>query len=132
MMGKIVKSIFICILLSIVFLAVGCLIAFPLSKYFKTSYNDVVFIEGIITTVISAYASIQGGLGVDLSGLGDKNVQYDAYRKLEVTKMERRANKYYEDFKNKSVVNLSFTRLIILLGGIFLIICSVVGIMINY
>ena len=129
MKNGIIKGIITFLIISIVVLAIGLLIALPISKYAHASYNDVVFIEGIIITVFSLYFSIQGNpSGLNLQGLGSENAQCTAYSNIETTRRERNFTDYFKNFEKHSVLNLTFRKLAIVFGGILLITSSAFGI----
>jgi hypothetical protein len=124
MISQVIKKIVISLFLSIAILVLGCLIAVPISNHYHAKYNDVIFIEGIFITVISLFFSVHGKASrLSYMGLSNKNAQYISEKNLETAKMERESAGYS---KNNSVINMTFSRLTILFGGIFLILYSVV------
>ena len=126
MVKQIIKRIVISLFLSIIFLVIGYLLAIPISNYSHASMNDVMFLEGIATTVITLFCTIQGNpSGISLQGLGQKASQYFAYRTLETAKTERESTNYYKNFKNHSVVKLTLNSLTLVFGGVLMILCSI-------
>lgn len=126
MLNKIIKKITISLVLSIIFVAIGYLIAFLISNYYHTNFKNVMFLEGLATTLITVLFSIQGNpSGINLHGLGQETPQYSAYANLETTRMERESTNYFKNFKNHSVVKLTFNSLTIVFGGILIILFSI-------
>lgn len=126
MVKQIIKRMGISLLLSIIFVVIGYLIAIPISNYSHDSIKDVMFLEGLATTVITLFFTIQGNpSGISLQGLGQNTSQYSTNRNLETTRMERESTNYLKNFKNHSIVKLTFNSLTIVFGGVLIILCSI-------
>ena len=109
MLRKIIMS----FLISIIFVVIGYLIAFPISSYYHTSFKDVMFLEGLITTVIASLFSIAGNASdLTFQGFRDKTWQNIEYKKL--------MNQPVEKFR-LNVLNIIFGGILIMLFSIFLV-----------
>ncbi|MCF0149231.1 MAG: hypothetical protein HUJ77_12645 [Clostridium sp.] len=95
-------------------LALAALIGFIITKVTEyKSFENVLFIEGLILIFVGIFASISGDpMGLSLQGLGQNNAQYLASANLEVSKMEKQ--------KSNMKINISFalSTFSLLIGGI--------------
>lgn len=64
--------------------------------------------------------------GINLNGIGQSNENGISFQNLEVTRLEREAKPYYKDYFNNNVVKFAFSNLTFILGGIFLVLFSIV------
>jgi hypothetical protein len=64
--------------------------------------------------------------GTSFSGIGQKNVNAISNLDLEVTRMEREINPYHKDYYKNNIVEFAFGNLTVLLGGVLLIISSII------
>ena len=128
MLNKIIRKITMSLVLSIIFVVIGYFIAFPISNYYHADFKDVMFLEGLITTIIATFFSIQRGPSPSTlhQGLnGDRAWQYAEYKNLETTMMEGKSTGYQKKFTNHSVVKLIFNSLTIIFGGILIMLFSI-------
>ena len=126
LLNQIIKKMTISLVFSIIFVVIGYFIAFPISNYFHVDFKDVMFFEGISITLITLFFSVQGNpSGISLHGLGEINSQYSAYENLETTRIERESTNYFKNFRNHSVVKLTFNTLTIVFGGILITLFSI-------
>ncbi|WP_234123580.1 hypothetical protein [Clostridium hydrogenum] len=123
MVNKMVKRIFILLIMSIIFLIIGYLIATFISNCVDDSIKDVMLLEGIATVLITLACITKGdslNLNIEGLGVGDKT-----HATLEAIKQERDLKWNFSNLKNNSTIKLAFNSLSILLGGIFMILFSV-------
>jgi hypothetical protein len=109
-------------LYSLIILGIGYAIAILIANYFDYSLQDVMFIEGMIIFVLGIMLSMKGNpSGSFLSGFGLINGQYFANLNLEITSSERKSTNYYKNFLKNSIVEVAFSNLTIIIGGIFIV-----------
>lgn len=74
-----------------VWLALAALIGFIITRVTEyKSFENVLFIEGLIMIFIGIATSISGDpMGISLQGLGQNNAQYINNANLEISKMEK-------------------------------------------
>lgn len=121
------KTFLIFLMFSIIYLIVGDLLSFILSKYLSSSLQDTTFIVGIVVLVIGVFSIIGGNPnGLSLQGLGLINSQYISLSNLEHTQIERDITNYHENFKNHINFKLTFNSITIILGGILIILSSII------
>lgn len=58
MINETIKKIIISLVISIIFAIIGYLITIPISNYSHDSIKDVMFLEGLATTVIALFFTI--------------------------------------------------------------------------
>lgn len=101
-------------------LVVASLIGFVITKVmtFK-SFQDILFIEGIVLIFIGVFASISGDpIGLSMQGLGQNNAQYIANANLEVSKMEK------QKVNIKTNIAFALSTFSLVIGGILSIILT--------
>jgi hypothetical protein len=115
------------LLYSLVFLGIGYVMAiFVANRNSNYNLQDVMFIEGLLVVVVGLMLSMKGNpSGISLHGLGQTYAQYTANWNLEVTRIERDSTDYYKKFLQHSVVELAFSSLVFIIGGIFIILFSI-------
>jgi hypothetical protein len=125
MINQVIKKLSLSLILSIIFVPIGYLIAIPISNFSHDSIKDVMFLEGLATTLITLFCTIQGNpSAINLLGLGDHTSQFNQHANLEATRSERQFTNYFKNFTNHSVVKLTFNSLTIVFGGILMILLS--------
>jgi len=80
MLRKVIMS----FLMSIIFVVIGYLLAFPISSYYHASFKDVMFLEGLITTIIaSIFLMLGNSSDLRFQRFRDKTWQNIEYENLE-------------------------------------------------
>lgn len=119
------NHILLSLLTAAVLMVIGIVIGLLIEKLSNTPLTDVMFYEGIAVVIIGSLSMMRGNpSGIDLSGLGQTNAQYSANENLEAIRMQRESTDYYKNFKEHSIVKLTFSGTTLLLGGIFIVLYS--------
>ena len=79
------------IIWGVIWLGVASLVGLLITKFTNyKSFENVLFIEGLIMIFIGIATSISGDpMGISLQGLGQNNAQYINNANLEISKMEK-------------------------------------------
>jgi ABC-type multidrug transport system fused ATPase/permease subunit len=124
---KILKKILFLLLFSILYLAIGYVAAILISNQFHYKLQDVMFMVGFLLFIIGILMSMKGNpSGTSFSGIGQKNVNAISNLDLEITRMEREIKPYHKDYYKNNVVEFAFDNLTFLLGGVLIIISSII------
>jgi cell division septal protein FtsQ len=124
---RILKKILFLLIFSILYLAIGYVAAILISNNFHYKLQDVLFLVGFLLFLLGILMSMKGNpSGTSFSGIGQKNVNAISNLDLEVTRMEREINPYHKDYYKNNIVEFAFSNLTVLLGGVLLIISSII------
>ena len=125
MFKSMIKNILLIVMYGLAFLGLGYVIAIIISKQFGYVIQDVLFIEGLLVIILGFLLSMKGNpSGSSLQGLGRNNAQQLSYLNMEVTKTEREATSYHKNFLKHSIVEFAFSNFTIILGGVFILVFS--------
>lgn len=118
-----IKSLFKCMLWSVVWSVILFLSALVIVNFTEFILKDVLFIEGIIFIVLGILSSIGGSpIGTSLYSLGQNNAQYISGANIESLKRDNDMNNTNEQLKNTLRMSVSMVSLI--LAGIICIIIN--------
>ncbi|KYH30194.1 MULTISPECIES: hypothetical protein [Clostridium] len=120
------KYILLSLIFSLILLTIGFLVALLISRYYNNmNIGDVMFFIGLGTTSLGALTMLNGSpSGADISKMGCNTSQYDAFYNLESLKISRKPLDYIKNFKQNSVIKLTFSGLTMILGGILSVLFS--------
>ena len=120
------KRTFLMLLYGSTIAGIGYAISILLANHYLMKYQDSAFIVGIILLILGAFMMMKGNpSGGTMNGVGMKNANQINYMNLEVTRLERERTGYAQDFKNNSIIEFTPHRFCIVLGGILLILFSI-------
>lgn len=122
MKTQIIKSIITLAFFSLLIFVLGLLIAYPISYYFHTDFNNIVSIEGIMLTLLTLFFSVNA----NPSGFGSRNLPYIENSQFESSLKEKSTVPFLKNYTKLSVISLTFSRLTLVFGGIFLIIYGII------
>lgn len=121
----VMKGLF-CTLFGVIIMGLGLLAGNLLAYHFGYKLQDTIFITGIILTILGIFASMKGNpTTINMSGMGMKNINAINYRELETVRLERDRTNYYQNFVKHAVVKFAVSGLTIILGGVFIMIVSI-------
>jgi Na+(H+)/acetate symporter ActP len=121
----IIKSLF-CILFGLIVMGLGLLLGYLIATHYGYRLQDALFIIGILLVVIGIFASMKGNpVSMNIGGIGMKNANAISYMELETVRLERERTNYYQNFFKNAVVTFAFSGWTILLGGVFIIVVSI-------
>lgn len=110
-----IKYIILIFVLTIALILIGLII----SKLKGFNLKDVLFIEGMIITIIGTFSMISGdSMGLSMQSLGQNNSQYSSNANLEVTK-RLRENK--TNNKITPVIKKDFNSICVIISGLICI-----------
>lgn len=97
----------------IAWLLLVALVGFIITKVTSyKSFQNIVFIEGLILVFVGIFTSISGdSMGISMQGLGQNNAQYISNANLEVTKMQK------EKSNRKLDIEFAVSTFSLVLGG---------------
>ncbi|ADL52621.1 hypothetical protein [Clostridium cellulovorans] len=126
-MYKPIKKLSTSLAFSIFSAITGYLAAYLTSNYTGWNLQDVMFVIGISIISLAAFFMV-GGNSTDLGlqGLGQQTSHYIANVNLETTRQERESTNYHNSIKNHRTIKASFNGFTIILGGIFIILTSII------
>jgi len=106
--------------------AIGYAAAILIASRSSFIMTNIVFIEGIVALILGLMMSMKGNpSGTNLQGLGMPNANQISNLNMEATRTEREQTDYGNNFLKHAIVEFSLVSAGVLLGGLLLIIASV-------
>lgn len=104
----------------LMWLIIASILGFIISKIMTSrSFQDILFIEGLVLIFIGIFASISGDpRGISMQGLGQNNAQYINNANLEVARMEK------EKVHIKTDIKFALSTFSLVIGGVLSIIVT--------
>lgn len=104
----------------LMWLIIASLIGFIINSSMSSrSFQDILFIEGLLLIFIGIFASISGDpRGVSMQGLGQNNAQYINNANLEVSRMEQ------EKVHIKTDIKFALSTFSLVIGGILSVVVT--------
>lgn len=119
---KIRKRIITSLVCGIISSIVAFFIALLIQKSYEFKIYDSMTVIGLLIICLGVLSTDgETPIGVDM-----RSDQYTQQLNLEVTKMESGASKYIKRVANHTNLNFTFTKLNIILNGVFVILSSIV------
>lgn len=114
------------IIFGLVLMGIGIGVAILIAKNSGNSLQDVMFMEGVAVLIIGIFASMKGNPGGgSISRVGMNNPNIANFLHLETIMIERKTTNYYDQFRKHAIVELGFSSITILFGGVFLMGASI-------
>jgi hypothetical protein len=112
------KRITALILISIIYTGLGGIAAMVISKNFDTKFQDVMTIAGFLSIIIGVVFSVKDRNVASYT----ENSHNPSYYLFLMDKLKNASyNKKDNDYFKSNILNLSFSKFILILGGLFLI-----------
>lgn len=125
-MKKMLHSLLIILLFSIILFAIGFIIGIIISNNSSKKLYDILTYEGILLIVIGIFMSMKGSpSGSNINGVGNENPQGISYLNSEVTRIEREIKPYHKDYFQKHINHFTFKNLVFILSGLLMIATSI-------
>ena len=104
----------------LMWLIIASILGFIISKSMTSkSFQDILFIEGLVLIFIGIFASISGDpRGISMQGLGQNNAQYINNANLEVARMEK------EKVHIKTDIKFALSTFSLVIGGILSVVVT--------
>lgn len=120
------KRAFLMLIYGAIIAGIGYVIAILIKNHYQMKLQDAAFIIGVLQLLLGALMMMKGNpSGGGMGSFGMKNANQINYMNMEATRLERERTGYYKDFKNQSIVEFTPHRFCIVLGGILLILYSI-------
>jgi hypothetical protein len=127
MAGKILKRIGLAVLWGLAVFAIGYGLAILIRSRSSYTLSDILFVEGLIVLILGFMMSMKGNpSGASLQGYGQQNANQISFYNLEVTRTEREITGYYKNFLKNATLEMSMVSISFILGGIFMILLSMI------
>ncbi len=124
-MKKFVRKLMFCFLISIIYFAVGMIIAFIILKNTNYNFADIVVVEGVLVFIVGILMSLSGNpSGMSINSIGDSNVQQSDYANNMATVMDRSARPYHKGFTKNNVVEFGVSNITFIMSGVLLVLVS--------
>lgn len=104
----------------LMWLIIASILGFIISKIMTSrSFQDILFIEGLVLIFIGIFASISGDpRGISMQGLGQNNAQYINNANLEVARMEK------EKVHIRTDIKFALSTFSLVIGGILSVVVT--------
>ena len=124
-MKKFIKKLLFCFLISILYLAVGMIIAFIILKNTNYNFADILVVEGVLLFIVGILMSLSGNpSGISINSVGESNVQQGDYANNMATVMDRSARPYDKGFSKNNVVEFGVSNITFIMAGVLLVLVS--------
>lgn len=124
---RLLRKLLIMSIFGLIYAGVGLLIAMLIASRNNYKLQDVAFSTGCFIVILGLFMMMRGNpSGSSISGWGARNVNAMNHWNLGVTLQERESTNYYKDFRNNAVTEFTSNRFSFALGGIFLVVISII------
>ncbi len=124
-MKQFVQKIILSFLYSLIYLAIGLLLAFLIFYIKDFHLVDILSVEGIILVLIGLLMTLKGNpSGINISNIGSENSAQTSFVDNEITAVDRNSRPYQNGFFKNNIVEFGFGNITILLGGVWLVLAA--------